>query len=88
MTTGEARLLRSRPRVRPTTQWSTRANLTRYDAARHVFQSDLKASTLGWVKGESYPVALRELVAASDPQPPGSVLQGSFDRGSRSVTIQ
>jgi len=68
--------------------WTTRAISTRYDAVMHFFQVDLKASTLGWVKGKTYEVNLRLLPATADPQPVGDALQSSFDLGSRSARVQ
>ncbi len=71
-----------------TSQWMTVANLTKYDPSAGSFHANLKASSLGWVKGRSYAVTFRILPAAADPRPPGPVLQSGFDLGSRTVTIK
>ena len=68
--------------------WTTRAISTRYDTDMDFFQADLKASTLGWVKGKTYEVNFRLLPATADPQPVGDALQSSFDLGSRSARVQ
>jgi hypothetical protein len=57
-----------------------------YDAKKDLFQSDLKASTVGWAKGKTYLVELRFLAAGTNQPLP--VLQSSFDLGSRSFTIK
>jgi hypothetical protein len=58
----------------------------KYDASKDLFQSDLKASAVGWVKGKTYLVEFRILAAGSNQ--PSPVLQSSFDLGSRSFTLK
>ncbi len=57
-----------------------------YDKTKDLFQSDLKASTVGLVKGKTYLVEIRFLAAGSNQ--PSPVLQSSFDLGSRSFTLK
>jgi hypothetical protein len=75
-------------RIVGTATWITKPGLTRYDATMHFFQSDLKASTLGWVKGRTYSVSFRILPATTDLQPIGTPPQGAFDLGSREALVQ
>jgi hypothetical protein len=56
-----------------------------YDAKKDFFQADLKASTVGWVKPNTYRVEFRILTAGAVP---AQELQGSFDLGSRSFDIK
>ena len=66
--------------------WTSRTDLTRYDAVQHFFQSDLKPSTLpGMVKGKSYTVVIRILPAVVPSPAPADL--DSFDLGSKSLTI-
>ncbi len=51
-----------------------------YDKTKDLFQSDLKASTVGLVKGKTYLVEIRFLAAGSNQ--PSPILQSSFDLGS------
>ena len=57
-----------------------------YDKQKDLFQSDLKASTVGLAKGNTYLVEIRFLAAGSNQ--PSPVLQSSFDLGSRSFTLK
>ena len=67
--------------------WVTSNKVTvSYDKTKDLFQSDLKASTVGWVKGKTYLVEIRFLAAGSNQ--PSPVLQSSFDLGSRSFTLK
>ena len=67
--------------------WVTSNKVTvKYDASKDLFQSDLKASAVGWAKGKTYLVELRILAAGSNQ--PSPVLQSSFDLGSRSFTLK
>jgi hypothetical protein len=67
-----------------TTTWVTQPNLVSYDAGKDLFQADLKANSLGWVKGKSYLVTFRILAGPPTPE----ALQSDFDLGSRSVTFR
>ena len=68
--------------------WTADTSLAAYDAKQHAFTADLKASRLGMVKGTTYTVTLRILPGDGDVRPAGeSVLNGSFDLGSRSFTL-
>ena len=65
--------------------WTSRTDLTRYDATQHFFQSDLKPSTLGMAVGKSYTVMVR-ILPVTVPTPPPADLD-SFDLGSKTLTI-
>jgi hypothetical protein len=69
--------------------WTARTDLVTYDAKKHTFNADLVGTRLGWVKGRTYTVTFRVLPAAGDVKPVGEdPVNGSFDLGSRSFTIQ
>jgi hypothetical protein len=73
--------------VGSTGAWGSTTTLTTYDASKHFFQSDLKASTANLVKGKSYTVVMRVLPATVDPQPIPEDNNRPFDLGSRSFTL-
>jgi hypothetical protein len=66
-----------------------RNTLTTYDTAKDFFQTDLKASSLGWQPGKTYIVQVRILPVAGSPQPTPaqSQLLGTFDLGTAQFTI-
>ena len=65
-----------------------------YDNKKDFFQADMKASTVGWTKPNSYPVEIRVLPRPTDIQPApmpataASALASDFDFGSRAFTIK
>ena len=65
-----------------------------YDAKKDFYQADLKASTVGWTKPNSYTVEFRVLPRPTDIQPapiPSTVvsaLASDFDFGSRTFIIK
>ncbi len=74
----------------PTNPWIDQRNtVTSYDTAKDFFQTDLKASSLGWEQGKTYVVQVRILPVAgsAQPSPAQSLLQGSFDLGTAQFTI-
>jgi hypothetical protein len=71
-----------------TTTWFTKTGLVVYDPGKDLFQADMKPVNVGWVKGKTYTVNLRILVAApADGQAAESALQSDFDLGGRTITI-
>ncbi|WP_329651865.1 hypothetical protein [Nocardioides sp.] len=69
--------------------WTARTDLVTYTQKKHTFDADLVASTLGWVKGKSYNVSFRILPGPTDVVPTGNdPVNGSFDLGDRSFTVQ
>ncbi|HEY2878042.1 hypothetical protein [Nocardioides sp.] len=75
--------------VGSTGPWTARTDLVTYDAKEHTFNATLVGTKLGWVKGKTYTVTFRILPAANDVKPVGEdPVNGSFDLGSRSFTIQ
>jgi hypothetical protein len=73
--------------VGSTGAWSSSTTLTVYDSSKHFFQSELKASTAGLVKGKSYTVVMRVLPASGSPQPSPEDNNNPFDLGSRSFLL-
>ena len=78
-----------------TTTWLTLPNLPiTYDNKKDFFQADMKASTVGWTKPNSYTVEFRVLPRPTDIQPApmpataASALASDFDFGSRAFTIR
>jgi hypothetical protein len=78
-----------------TTTWQTLPKLPiTYDAKKDFYQADIKASTVGWTKPNSYTVEFRVLPRPTDIQPgpvpatAASALASDFDFGSRTFTIK
>ena len=69
----------------PQSAWSAvPSSLISYVASKDFYQADLKASTLGWTKPNTYRVEFRVLAGGSAPTPN---VQSDFDLGSRFFTI-
>jgi hypothetical protein len=73
--------------INTSTAWSQSTTSTIYDATKHFFQSDMKASTMLLQKNKSYTVMMRVLPASGDPQPGVDDPNKPFDLGSRSFTL-
>ena len=79
----QIRFHRTAPTVEP--GWTAvSTSLISYDPKKDFFQADLKASTVGWLKPNTYRVEFRILATGSVPTPG---VDSSFDLGSRSFDV-